>query len=51
MPLLQVIDASRAWGDAQRIYHETLFAQHESILALLVAQGSDLSDFSQLQNR
>jgi cobalt-zinc-cadmium efflux system outer membrane protein len=40
--LLQVLDAARAWGDARATYYSTLYAQHEAVLALLVAQGSDL---------
>ena len=42
VPLLQVLDAARAWGDARVTYYSTLYAQHEAILALLSAQGSDL---------
>jgi cobalt-zinc-cadmium efflux system outer membrane protein len=42
VPLLQVLDAARAWGEARVIYYQTLFAQHESVIALLAAQGSDL---------
>jgi cobalt-zinc-cadmium efflux system outer membrane protein len=39
--LVQVLDAARAWGQAREMYYETLFAQHQSILALLVARGYD----------
>jgi cobalt-zinc-cadmium efflux system outer membrane protein len=40
--LLQVIDAARAWGDARLAFYQTLYAQHESVAALLVARGDDL---------
>jgi cobalt-zinc-cadmium efflux system outer membrane protein len=42
VPLLTVIDAARAWGEARLAYFETIYAQHESVLALLAAQGLDL---------
>ena len=42
VPLLQVIDAARTWGDARLTYYRTLYAQHQSVLALLAAEGSDL---------
>ena len=42
VPLIQVIDASRAWGDARNTYYRTLYAQHESVLNLLAAEGTDL---------
>lgn len=42
VPLLTVIDAARAWGEARLAYYETIYAQHESVLALLAAQGLDL---------
>lgn len=40
--LLQVIDAARAWGDARLTFYQTLYAQHESVAALLVARGADV---------
>jgi cobalt-zinc-cadmium efflux system outer membrane protein len=40
--LLQVIDAARAWGEARLAFYQTLYAQHESVAALLVARGDDL---------
>ena len=40
--LLQVIDAARAWRDARNSYFETLYAQHQAVIDLLVAQGIDL---------
>ena len=43
VPLLSVIDAARAWNEARLAYYRTLFAQHESVLALLAAQGVDLT--------
>ncbi len=42
VPLLQVLDAARAWGEARVIFYRTLFAQHESIIAVLAAEGTDL---------
>ncbi len=41
--LLQVLDAARAWGEARVAYYRTLYAQHEAVLALLVAEGDDLA--------
>jgi cobalt-zinc-cadmium efflux system outer membrane protein len=40
--LLQVIDAARAWREARASYFETLFAQHLSVIRLLVSQGIDV---------
>ncbi len=42
VPLFSVLDAARAWGEARTTYYRTLFAQHESVIALLAAQGRDL---------
>ncbi len=42
VPLLQVIDAARAWGEARLTFYRTLYAQHESIALLLIARGDDL---------
>jgi outer membrane protein TolC len=42
VPLIQVIDAARAWGEARLAYYRTLYAQHESVLELIVAQGGDV---------
>ena len=42
VPLLQVIDAARAWGEARMTFYEMLYAQHESVALLLVARGDDL---------
>ena len=42
VPLLQVLDAARAWGEARMTFYRTLYAQHESIIALQAAQGIDL---------
>lgn len=42
IPLLQVIDAARTWGEVRMTYYRTLYAQHESVLTLIVAQGGDL---------
>ena len=40
--LLQVIDAARAWREARTSYFETLFAQHRSVISLLVSEGIDV---------
>jgi cobalt-zinc-cadmium efflux system outer membrane protein len=37
--LLQVLDVSRTWADAQVVYYRTLFAQRQSVLELNVAAG------------
>lgn len=42
IPLIHVIDAARAWGEARLAFYQTLFSQHESVLALLASQGRDL---------
>ncbi len=42
VPLLQVIDAARAWGEARITFYRTLYAQHESVAMLLIARGDDL---------
>jgi cobalt-zinc-cadmium efflux system outer membrane protein len=42
VPLLQVIDAARAWGDARLTFYRLVFAQHQSVLTLVVAGGGDL---------
>ncbi|MEO7522030.1 MAG: TolC family protein, partial [Gemmatimonas sp.] len=41
-PLLQVIDAARAWADARLTFYRLIFAQHQSVLGLLAAEGHDL---------
>ena len=46
VPLMQVLDAARAWRESRITYHRLLFAQHESVLELLVAQGRDPSIMS-----
>jgi cobalt-zinc-cadmium efflux system outer membrane protein len=40
--LLQVLDAARTWGEARLTFYRTLYAQHESVLALLAAHGLDV---------
>lgn len=40
--LLQVLDAARTWAEARVTFHRALYAQHEAVLALIVAQGDDL---------
>lgn len=42
VPLIQVIDAARAWSEAQIVYYQILYAQHESVVQLLVAEGLDI---------
>lgn len=42
VPLFQVIDAARAWNDSRLTYYRTLYAQHQSVLALVFAEGGDL---------
>jgi cobalt-zinc-cadmium efflux system outer membrane protein len=42
VPLLQVLDAARAWADARLAYYRLIYAQRESVLVLLVARGDDL---------
>jgi cobalt-zinc-cadmium efflux system outer membrane protein len=42
VPLFQVIDAARTWGDARSSYFRALYAQHQSVIALLAAQGDEI---------
>lgn len=42
VPLMQVLDAARAWSDARVTFYQILYAQHQSVLALLTVQGADL---------
>jgi len=42
VPLFQVIDAARAWGEARLSYYRLLYAQHQSVAALVFAEGGDL---------
>ena len=51
LPLLNVIDAARTWGEARSTHFQMLFAQQESVLRLLVARGGDLSNWNQPQSR
>lgn len=44
VPLIQVLDAARAWGDARRAFYQTLYEQHQSVLDLLTAEGIDLHE-------
>jgi cobalt-zinc-cadmium efflux system outer membrane protein len=44
VPLFQVIDAVRSWADARMSYYRIIAAQHQSVLALVAAQGRDLTD-------
>jgi cobalt-zinc-cadmium efflux system outer membrane protein len=43
VPLFQVIDAASSWAEARVAYYRLIYAQQESVLALLVAQGTPLS--------
>lgn len=43
VPLMQVLDAARAWGDARMSFFRALYAQHEAVLALIVARGDDVT--------
>jgi cobalt-zinc-cadmium efflux system outer membrane protein len=43
VPLFQVIDAARTWAEARVAYYGLIYAQQQSILALLVAEGTPLS--------
>ena len=42
VPLFQVIDAARAWGEARLSYYRILYAQHQGVAALVFAEGGDL---------
>lgn len=42
VPLIQVLDAARAWGDARVAYYRTIYAQRQSVLELVVAEGHDI---------
>lgn len=42
VPLFQVIDAARAWGEAHLTYYRILYAQHQAVAALVFAEGGDL---------
>ena len=42
IPLVQVLDAARAWGDTRLTFYKTLYLQHQTVLALVVATGGDL---------
>lgn len=44
VPLIQVLDAARAWGEARRAFYQTLYEQHESVLDVLAAEGIDLRE-------
>jgi outer membrane protein TolC len=50
VPLIQVLDAARAWNDARLAYYDLLFAQHQSVLELLFASGVDLRTAAQRLN-
>jgi cobalt-zinc-cadmium efflux system outer membrane protein len=42
IPLIQVLDAARAWGEARVAFYRVLYGQHESVLNLISAEGEDL---------
>ena len=50
IPLFQVIDATRVWADARMTYYNTIISQQRSVLALLVAEGTDLLTAPQLRS-
>jgi cobalt-zinc-cadmium efflux system outer membrane protein len=41
VPLVTVVDAARAWGEARSTWYNLLVAQHEAVLAHLAARGVD----------
>lgn len=41
--LLQLLDAARSWTEARVGFYRTLYAQQQSVILLVVAQGGDLS--------
>lgn len=43
VPLISVIDAARAWGDARLSFYRIIFAQHESVLTLIATVGDDVA--------
>lgn len=42
IPLVQLLDAARAWGETRLTYYRLLYAQHQAVLALIVATGGDV---------
>lgn len=40
-PLVQVLDAARAYADARMLYYRLVFARHQSLIELSAAVGSD----------
>ena len=43
VPLIQVLDAARASADARLAYYRLVYAQHESIVKLILATGDDVT--------
>lgn len=43
VPLMQLLDAARAWGESRIAFFRALYAQHESVLMLLAARGDDIA--------
>jgi len=43
IPLMQLLDAARAWGEAHMAFAQLIAAQRDSAYALLAALGADLS--------
>lgn len=43
VPLMQLLDAARAWGDSRLAFYRAVYAQHEAILMLLIARGDDVA--------
>ena len=42
VPLIHLLDAARAWGEARLSFYRTLYAQHQSAIMLLIARGRDV---------
>lgn len=43
LPLFQLLDAARAWGEARITFFEAIYAQHQAVIALADAAGTDLA--------
>jgi cobalt-zinc-cadmium efflux system outer membrane protein len=43
IPLYQVLDAARSWGEARLAFFQALYEQHQSVLQLAVAGGRDIA--------
>lgn len=45
LPLFQLLDAARSWGEARITFFQAIYAQHEAVVALAGATGTDLVTF------